>query len=185
MRTGLLVTAGWLTAAVAASAVSWSAVTLARSAVVGPKTVVQTVGDGSGLTSVPSGTPSPQPARRGAARTDSGRPGQTGGSGSPGASSATSSGPMLASGIGGTATFHCVGSTPVFLNVVPHLGFTSHQDDSRNGEVRFENSTHRTDILAWCTAGLPHWSRAERDTTSGGGGGGGGGNSGKGGGGSD
>lgn len=173
MRTGLLITAGWLAAAAAASAVSWSAVTLARSAVT-PRTASQAVA-GAGAAGALTSSPAPPPSRspRGTApASPSGRPGPAGRS-APG----DLSDPVLARGIGGTVTFRCDGSVPVFQNVTPWQGFSHRVDDSGSGEVRFESDSHRTDITVSCAGGVPRWSADEKAE-----GGGGSGNSGKGGG---
>ncbi|HVQ97153.1 MAG TPA: hypothetical protein VMU51_39425 [Mycobacteriales bacterium] len=194
MRTGLLVTAGWLAAAAAASAVSWSAVTLATSAVpeahAPPHAAIHPDTDPLGVAG--TGTPSPQStARRSASPTGtpSGHPprsGTPGSSGPGGAATGTSAGgaPVRAFGTGGSVTFHCAGTGPVYLNMTPQLGYHSDPDDSGSGEVRFQSATHRTDLTIRCTNGTPHWSAAERELTGGGGGDGGddhgGGNSGSG-----
>ena len=186
MRTGVAVTAGWLAAAAAASAVSWSAVRLATSAVpaaqparqVAAQSGTDVIGPGDG------NTPSPQSAtgQTGSAAPTSGHP-------TPRHSpAATATDPVRASGLGGSVTFHCTGTSAVYQNVIPQVGYSSHQDDSGSGEVRFSSPTHRTDLLISCPGGAPHWIRNERDLSGGAGGGGddggGGGGSGKGSGGS-
>ncbi|MEN3360555.1 MAG: hypothetical protein V7637_4537 [Mycobacteriales bacterium] len=186
MRTGVAVTAGWLAAAAAASAVSWSAVRLANSAVPAAQPARQVATQsGTDVLGPAGGTTSPQPAagRAGPAATTGGRPTV---SGTPRHSpAATATDPVRASGTGGSVTFHCSGTSAVYQNVIPQVGYSSHQDDSGSGEVRFESSTHRTDLVISCPGGAPHWTRDERDLGGGGGGGGGdGGGGGKGSGGS-
>ena len=187
MRTGLVVTAGWLAAAAAASAVSWSAVRLATSAVPDAKPArqiaVQHGADVIGLAGTGSTMPNPQPTggRAGSPPTTSGQPSKSGAAGH--STAPTSTDPVRASGTGGSVTFHCTGTSPVYQNVIPQVGFTSHLDGSGSGEVRFSSLTHRTDLVISCPGGLPRWTRNERDLGGGGGGGddgGGGGNSGKG-----
>jgi hypothetical protein len=184
VRTGLLVTAGWLAAAAAASAVSWSAVTLATSAVpeahAPPHAAIHPDTDPPGAAG--TGTPSPHPTAgrpAGPTSTRSGHPPRSGTPGSSGPGGATTStsaaaAPVRAFGTGGSVTFRCVGTGPVYLNIVPQLGYKGEPDDSGSGEVRFQSSTHRTDLAIRCTSGTPHWSAAERELTGGGGDGGGG-----------
>jgi hypothetical protein len=175
VRTGLLMTAGWLAAAAAASAVSWSAVTLARSAVT-PKTASQAAAGGGAagrLTASPTSAPSRSPRGTGPA-SPSGQAGPTGRS-TPG----HLSDPVLAPGTGGTVIFRCDGSTPVIQNVTPWPGFSQRVDDSGSGEVRFESDSHRTEIKVSCAGGRPRWT-AEEKAEGGGGSGKGGGSSGHG-----
>jgi hypothetical protein len=175
---GLLVTAGWIAAAGVATAVSWSAVSVARSAV-DPVLAVPLTADGSGsggpgpaTASTTASTTAPPPSRRsGPTASPTARPTTT----TAGHSTAGGvSGAEVASGAGGSVTFRCAGSTPDILNVTPRQGYTYKVDDSGNGEVRFESDTHRTDITISCPGGVPHWSPSEKED--------GGGNSGKGGG---
>jgi hypothetical protein len=173
---GLLVTAGWIVAAGVATAVSWSAVSVARSAV-DPVLAVPLTADSSGSGSAGPGTATaptttPPPSRRSgpaAPATPAARPATAGRSTAGGVSGA-----VVASGAGGSVTFRCAGSTPDVLNITPRQGYSRKEDDSGSGEVRFESDSHRTDSTLSCPGGVPRWSASEKAD--------GGGNSGKGGG---
>lgn len=161
MRFGLLALGGWLVSAVLMVAVSWSAISVVRGAVV-PETVVA-----SGLP-VPDETSGPPTS----SAAPSARPSPT--SGPTGRS-------VSAGGTGGTVVVRCVGGVPRFVSRIPRQGFRVDSEDSP-GEVRFSSDDHRTDVKVSCAGTEPRVEVEEEDRGGNSGPGGGDDNSGPGGG---
>lgn len=147
MKVGLLAVAGWLVAAVLMVGVSWSAISVVRTAVV-PRTTV------AGGLPVPVETPTAAPT---AGATPTTTPTTTAGGR-----------PVLATGRGGSATVRCVDGTPRFVNVTPRQGYSVHRDDGP-GEVRFDGpSGARTEITATCAGDTARTGVEDRAASGGG-----------------
>ena len=143
MRIALLAISGWLVAAVLTVGISWSAISVVRSSVVGEQAVVS---------SLPVPTESSAPT----AIPTSGRP--------------TVGAAVSAAGIGGTVRARCRNGRPELVNSVPNQGFVANPDNS-GAEVQFISSDHRTEVKIACT-GLKATLTVEEHTSGGGGGGG-------------
>ena len=156
MRFGLLALGGWLVSAVLMVAVSWSAISVVRGAVV-PETVVT-----SGLP-VPDETSGPPASSAAPSAAPSARPSPT---------AAATGRSVSASGVGGTVVVRCVDGVPRFVSQIPRQGFWVDSEDSP-GEVRFSSDDHRTDVKASCAGTEPRVEVEEedRDDNSGPGGG--------------
>jgi hypothetical protein len=152
VRIGLLAVSGWLVAAVLTVGVSWSAISVVRSSVVGEQAVVS---------SLPVPTESSAPT----AIPTSGRP-----TGAPTVGAAVS-----AAGTGGTVRARCRNGRPELVNSVPNQGFVVNTDNS-GAEVQFISSNHRTEVKIACT-GLKATLTVEEHTSGGDDNGGGGGDS--------
>lgn len=152
VRTGLLVSLGWVAAAATATTVSWSAVSVVRTAVVPHRPASRPGRD------EPTGS---RPLAEQTARTlpvSVGSP-----SSSSHASSTRTLGRQRATGVGGSVVFGCAHDLPVYLNVTPQAGFSTREDGSESNEIRFEGGSHRTEIVVTCIGDVPRWSVTETD----------------------
>jgi hypothetical protein len=150
VRIGLLAVAGWLVAAVLTVGVSWSAVSVVRTAVAPPPVV-------AGALPSPDETPGDTPSRTAT------RPATPTSSAIPPASAGA---PASGGGQGGTVTVRCVDGVPRLLNVTPQQGYGSRVDDP--GEVEFESDDHRTEVTVTCTGGTARIDVEEKSGRGGG-----------------
>ncbi len=152
--------AGWLVAAVASTAISWSAVSVVRGAVAPARSAPLSEAEPDGESPAPT------------ASATSGGP------------SATSAAPPASTGStdrigrkiteGGTVTARCTsGGALTLVNATPRQGFTADLDDAP-AEVKFTSDDHRTEIGIGCTSGEPRFSVEEDDRGDNSGPGGGG-----------
>jgi hypothetical protein len=162
VRIGLLAISGWLVAAVLTVGVSWSAISVVRSSVVGEQAVVSSLPvptESSAPTAIPT---SAQPT-----------------------TAPTVGAAVTAAGTGGMVRARCRNGRPELVNSVPNQGFVANPDNS-GAEVQFISSNHRTEVKIACTGLKATLTVEEHASGDGGGGGdnhgGGGGGSGRGGG---
>jgi hypothetical protein len=148
VRNGLLISLGWVAAASAATAVSWSAVSVVRPAVE-PHRPASRPGTDESSGSRPLGAAPVRPisASAGATTTHSNHSGRT-----------ADLARQRVTGAGGSVVFRCEHDLPVYLNVTPQAGFSTRTDGSKSNEIRFEGGAHRTEIVITCIGNVPRWS---------------------------
>jgi hypothetical protein len=147
----VLVTVGWLGAAVLAALVGLAAISVIGNGLTAPATRPLSAAEVADElarqidTSPPSPSPSPSPSSPSATAGTGDRP-------SPTASVATQSFPTGA----GTVIGRCVGGRPELVSMSPRQGYEVHDQDDNEGEFRSRGDNHdRVKFEIVCRDGVP------------------------------